>query len=386
MNRATMTRQDNEEVPSSSAPPDVLQDPMSFQYKPVRREVEQGERPKDTAQQTETEEAPNPLTMGLQMAMRGLQRAPLDDTTKEEKTKPRYQSGGTENNINLKQGTGDGSGLVVNAMDSGEFALDEISMTSRYLNELRQSPNLSEEELWRRAIKNDANKSGQLTTVQEAPEPAPLYDESMIPKTDGNSIYAIDPLLYTPPSTRRAIVIGNHKYTDPDIDDLPGAERDAGAMASRYSALGYDVEHLKDQSSTGMLKAVFKAGDGLKEGDSLVFYYAGHGIDTGLLGTNATLKNMKVLGHGITNSLVTDAVAGGYHASVIADACESGAMTDRLKDEYKEETQSSSSSSLMIDFDNVNKKDYVKFDNKGKKASTYSDSVIENLYDKRFSR
>ena len=135
------TQQETDDLETSSAPPDVIQDPLTVPFKPVRTEMEKG-KPPDPNQPDQTTE--NPLTMGLQSVMRGMSQTTEEPTTGG--SKPRFAVSGTETNIELEQGTGKGSGLVVNAMDTGEFAHDGVSMTTRYLNELEQSPDLSEEE------------------------------------------------------------------------------------------------------------------------------------------------------------------------------------------------------------------------------------------------
>jgi Tfp pilus assembly protein PilF len=76
-------------------------------------------------------------------------------------------------------------------------------------------------------------------------------------------------------SQRQALVIGNDSYPD---NSLSNARNDAKAVADSLSSLGYATTLKLDVDRKGMIDAVSTFSDGLKPGDTVVLYYAGHGF------------------------------------------------------------------------------------------------------------
>jgi hypothetical protein len=77
-------------------------------------------------------------------------------------------------------------------------------------------------------------------------------------------------------ASRVAVVIGNAAYADAP---LPGAAKDAGAIASTLRSLGYDVLELRDGGKKQMLGTLAQAGTKLQGRSGVaVLYYAGHAL------------------------------------------------------------------------------------------------------------
>jgi putative chitinase len=79
------------------------------------------------------------------------------------------------------------------------------------------------------------------------------------------------------PSTRIALVIGNHAYTV--VDPLPNARRDAAAVAAELRRLRFEVVELPDLNKEQLGTAIEAFGDRLQQaGPDAVsfFFYAGH--------------------------------------------------------------------------------------------------------------
>ncbi|RJF96357.1 hypothetical protein D3871_22135 [Noviherbaspirillum saxi] len=72
-----------------------------------------------------------------------------------------------------------------------------------------------------------------------------------------------------------ALVIGNGRYRN---EPLENAQDDARAMAGKLSALGFDVMHYENLSSSQMRAAVSRFHRHLTEGGTGLFYYSGHGV------------------------------------------------------------------------------------------------------------
>lgn len=77
---------------------------------------------------------------------------------------------------------------------------------------------------------------------------------------------------------RVALVIGNAAYrTGP----LSNPANDAEAMAPALQKLGFEVALVRDADLGGMKRALTDFGDRIKRADVALFYYAGHGIQSG---------------------------------------------------------------------------------------------------------
>jgi uncharacterized caspase-like protein len=79
-------------------------------------------------------------------------------------------------------------------------------------------------------------------------------------------------------SRKFAVVIGQNKYTDARIPQLIGAVPDAIAVNQvLHDQLGYDVVLLKDATKREIFSALNAIAAQVKESDSLLVYFAGHG-------------------------------------------------------------------------------------------------------------
>lgn len=82
---------------------------------------------------------------------------------------------------------------------------------------------------------------------------------------------------YVEHGKRRALVIGNANYS-PNIGKLKNSVNDAQDMSAELRRLGFDVELLTDGSLEKMEKAVLHMAKITRPKDTLLFYYAGHGV------------------------------------------------------------------------------------------------------------
>jgi len=79
------------------------------------------------------------------------------------------------------------------------------------------------------------------------------------------------------PARRIALVIGNATYTNGGVLDNP--ENDADAVAAKLSSLGFQVTARKNLGQTGMRNLFGAFMSTVRDGDLVVVYYAGHGIE-----------------------------------------------------------------------------------------------------------
>jgi tetratricopeptide (TPR) repeat protein len=77
-------------------------------------------------------------------------------------------------------------------------------------------------------------------------------------------------------ASRRALVIGNDTYLS--ANHLANARNDARAIGDKLQSLGYVTTVGLDVNRDQMRSLVEKFSDQLERGDSVVFYYAGHGM------------------------------------------------------------------------------------------------------------
>jgi hypothetical protein len=77
---------------------------------------------------------------------------------------------------------------------------------------------------------------------------------------------------------RVALVIGNGAYTESPLKNPPN---DARAMASTLQELGFNVISRIDANQKEMKRAIREFGQAIKGGGVSLFYYAGHGIQSG---------------------------------------------------------------------------------------------------------
>ncbi|MCB1656694.1 MAG: caspase family protein [Pseudomonadales bacterium] len=74
-----------------------------------------------------------------------------------------------------------------------------------------------------------------------------------------------------------ALVIGNSQYQNVQ-DNLKNPVNDAKAIATRFKELGFDTEMLPNANLDTMLEAINRARSKVDANGTLVFYYAGHGV------------------------------------------------------------------------------------------------------------
>lgn len=112
-----------------------------------------------------------------------------------------------------------------------------------------------------------------------SPRPAPVVDAP--PPSQGIE------------GRRMALVIGNARYAHGNR--LANPANDAGDMAAALRRLGFDVTLVLDADQDDMRRAIDAFGDRLGEGDTSLFYYAGHGIQVSgnnyLIPVDANLKS-----------------------------------------------------------------------------------------------
>ncbi len=74
-----------------------------------------------------------------------------------------------------------------------------------------------------------------------------------------------------------ALVIGNSQYQNVQ-DSLKNPVNDAKAIAARFKELGFDTEMIPNANLDTMLEAINRARSKVDANGTLVFYYAGHGV------------------------------------------------------------------------------------------------------------
>ena len=77
-------------------------------------------------------------------------------------------------------------------------------------------------------------------------------------------------------AARQALVIGNDNYTS--VAKLQKAGNDAAAMARELKAAGFAVQLHRDLNYRAMVRAVENFAGGIKGGDEVVVFFAGHGV------------------------------------------------------------------------------------------------------------
>lgn len=247
--------------------------------------------------------------------------------------------GGTRRDVTVKSDKLTGTAMMVNPVGYSDEAVDGYSMTQQYLNEYNNSPYSEDEQLWTRAVRNDRNPGGFISTYKGAegeddvtPSLTSGYEPyTSIPEMSRSSTY-VDPMysgqVYLPSS--QALVISNQDYSG-TTGDLNFAHADGSAMAAHFKSQGYTVDHQKDLKGAEITAAVQNLRKGPHfAGDSVAVHYAGHGAKRGLLGVDWGAASQSVF-----TGLASDALSGGYHAKVILDACHSGGMVSKMDTEME---------------------------------------------------
>jgi formylglycine-generating enzyme required for sulfatase activity len=125
---------------------------------------------------------------------------------------------------------------------------------------------------------------------------------------------------------RAALVIGNAGYPG---QPLASAANDARAMAATLARRGYSVMHYENLDRDGLLQALQAWHSRLAPDGGNVFYFAGHGIQTGdaarLLGIDAArTEPASLMTRAVRLGQVLEAaapVAGGLQNMVVLDTC-----------------------------------------------------------------
>ena len=130
-----------------------------------------------------------------------------------------------------------------------------------------------------------------------------------------------------------AVVLGINRYDDKRIPQLLGAVPDAQAISTILrEQMGYDVVFLSNPTKAGLFSALNTAVADLKENDSLMVYYAGHGEmveQTGMgywIPRDADASDAKGwISNSDLNQLLSRSKS--KQMMVVADSCYSGRFT-----------------------------------------------------------
>lgn len=205
---------------------------------------------------------------------------------------------------------GKGSATLATSSGLDDVARDRDSYTSVFLEMKKAHPDLSDDDLLDMMARKEVNPGSQTAHLGERSE------ESV--------------------GKKQALIIGNEDYAE--LADLSGAKADASAMASTYKGEGFEVDQQADLEGKELGSVIQNAGSGLKEGDELLVYYAGHGKREGLLGVDHPDMGSVVSDKNVA-AKVSEAQGAGYHATVMIDACHAGGSLDELQ-EGQGETES----------------------------------------------
>jgi len=97
---------------------------------------------------------------------------------------------------------------------------------------------------------------------------------------------------------RIALVIGNAKYLD---DDLNNPVNDAKDIAASLEELGFEVKLIEDANKTTMKQAIEKFGSQLNEDTISLFYYAGHAKQLHTVNYLLPIHSIKAIKKNFTN-------------------------------------------------------------------------------------
>ena len=132
---------------------------------------------------------------------------------------------------------------------------------------------------------------------------------------------------------RVALVVGNGDYTS--VTALPNPSQDADLLADQLRALDFDVIEVIDADHDSMVDAVRDFGRRAKDASAALFYYAGHGLQSGgenyLLPVDATIEDEADLRYeslALTIVMEELAYANADISLVILDACRDNPLND----------------------------------------------------------
>jgi hypothetical protein len=215
--------------------------------------------------------------------------------------------------LNAESGGGDGSGSATVAYSAGgrESAYEKGGggfYTQALLKAKRDNPGKSIDELVTEMADFQAAEGKQHADVVKV--------GGSKAKGGGNKV---------------GVVVANWDYRF--VGDLPGAKTDAQAMMGAYGGEFKMTLH-ENLRKGGIAGAATRGMQGLKRGDHLLFYYAGHGVQAGLLGVDGKWSDAKsaVFPRGAVLGLVNRARTQGFHMTAILDSCQSGAVGQAVSD------------------------------------------------------
>ena len=146
-----------------------------------------------------------------------------------------------------------------------------------------------------------------------------------------------------------ALLIGVNSYRDKRVPALEGAVPDARAVRTLLeSRLGYEATVLEDPSRENIIRAFNKMALEADANDSVVIYYAGHGVvipvngvDTGFWLPSDT--NAEEPGSWLSNGDIAKMVAavGARQLMLVSDSCYSGSLVGSEKVQLSQSTDAS---------------------------------------------
>jgi uncharacterized caspase-like protein/Tfp pilus assembly protein PilF len=126
-------------------------------------------------------------------------------------------------------------------------------------------------------------------------------------------------------AARKVLVIGNDNYPG---NQLKNAVNDATSIAQAFESMGYSTALVTNTSRDAMEVAIERFADGLSNGDTAIFYYAGHGLQVN--GENylvpidfkvARPSDVKYQGYSLSSLINKLTTHGATTEIVILDAC-----------------------------------------------------------------
>lgn len=135
----------------------------------------------------------------------------------------------------------------------------------------------------RKAIEDDKRKmAAQLEAMTQMLAKLQQENAAAAKAKEAAAAAAVEPPKPQQPVTyanRKALVIGNDKYTD--VSPLANAAADADAMAKSLEAVGYKVFKHHNLGEKKFKQAVRDFRQQLNGGDEVLVFYAGHGVQLG---------------------------------------------------------------------------------------------------------
>ncbi len=130
-----------------------------------------------------------------------------------------------------------------------------------------------------------------------------------------------------------ALVVGNAAYPSAP---LRNPVNDAGAIAARLKAIGFDVTLKTNVTQREMTRAVSQFGQAIKPGSVALFYYAGHGMQVRgrnfLIPVDADIQSeASVRSEAVDLDLVLEQLGPSRLGMVILDACRNNPFEGRFR-------------------------------------------------------